>query len=300
MLNIDRLNSDYGIEGQLKFVKGEGGFPIVVIESPRARALISLFAGQVLSFQPVGEAEDLLFMSGRAYYQSGKAIKGGIPVCWPWFGPDPEGAGRPAHGFVRNRHWGAVTTRLLADGAILVRVALVDSNKTRDLWPHPFQLAIEVTIGATLSVELVTRNTGDESIGITQALHTYFRVGDVRQARVLGLEDTTYLDKVDGGVEKRQVGPVTIDREVDRVYSGAPGVLEVVDEALQRRIRVESSGSDSTVVWNPWSEIAASMGDLADDDYLRMICVETANAGPDKVTVVPGDTYRLSARYSIT
>ncbi len=296
MLNIERLNRDFAIAGQLEFVKGEGGFPMVEIHSPRSRALISLYGGQILSFQPAGEAEDLLFLSGQAHYQSGKAIKGGIPVCWPWFGPDPEGTGRPAHGFVRNRHWDAVTTRLLPDGSILVRVALVDSHKTRDLWSHPFQLAIEITVGTTLNVELVTRNTGDETIEITQALHTYFRVGDVRRAQVLGLEGSTYLDKVDGGIEKSQVGPVTIDRVVDRIYAGAPGKLEIVDESLQRRIRIDSRGSDSVVVWNPWSEIAASMGDLADDDYQRMLCVETANAGPDKVTVTPGDTYRLGVK----
>ncbi len=297
MLNVERLNREQGIEGQLTFFAGAGGLPMLDINTPLARARISLYGGQVLAFQPATEAEDLLFLSERAFFQAGRAIKGGIPLCWPWFGPDPEARGRPAHGFVRTRHWDAVTTRRLQDGGILVRIGLVDSPRTRELWPHPFQLAIEISVGSKLRLELVTRNSGEAPVGITQALHTYLRVGDVRQTRIPGLAGAGYYDKLDGGAEKQQLGPVLIDRAVDRIYSVEPGSLEVVDESLGRRIRIASSGSDSVVVWNPWSAGAAAMEDLADDDYLRMLCVESANTKP--VTLEPGESRRLGASYSL-
>jgi glucose-6-phosphate 1-epimerase len=298
-MNIERLNGDFGIAGQLRFVEGKGGFPMVEIDNGLAKARISTYGGQLLSFQPAGEPEDVMFLSERAYYQEGKAIKGGIPLCWPWFGADPEGLGRAAHGFVRNRHWRVLGTEALADGATQLRLGVVDTDETRGIWPHPFQLSLRVTVGSALTMELVTGNLGDEALTITQALHTYLKVGDIGRVAVLGLEDSDYLDKVDGGAQKSQVGLVVITEEVDRIYTGVRGDLVIDDPALERRIRIASAGSRSAVVWNPWASIAAEMVDLADDDYTRMLCVETTNAGPDSVQVPPHGEYRLMAKYTV-
>ena len=298
-MSIDQLNTDYGIVGHLTFAAGNGGFPMIHIDNGQAKALISVYSGQVLSFQPATETADVMFLSDKAYYAEGKAIKGGVPICWPWFGPDPEGLGRPSHGFVRNRLWNVVTTSTTPEGATQVILGLKDTEETRAMWPQAFELTIAITIGTTLTVELTTRNLGDKAFPLTQAFHTYFKVGDISRVQVLGLENTQYLDKADGGVEKTQVGGVVTIGEVDRIYLDVPNELVIDDSALNRRIRIKSSGSKSAVVWNPWVKIAASMADLDDSDYQRLICVETTNAATDIVEVPANGEFRLQAIYSV-
>ena len=297
-MNFDQL-CEYEIENELQFVDIEHGFTYIEINNAKAHATISTYSGQVLSYRPKSQKDDLLFVSEKAYYEDGKAIKGGIPVCWPWFGADPDDLGRPAHGFVRNRQWEVTGSESLANGATKVVLAMVDGDQTREIWPHPFKLSIEITVGDSLRVALVTHNSGDESIIISQALHTYFYVGDISKVQVLGLDGIDYLDKVDEFAEKTQSGPVTINGEVDRIYKGVTGELVIDDASLGRRIRITSRGCSTAVVWNPWSEIAASMGDLDDDDYKKMICVEAANAGPETVEIAAGSEYRLEAEYTI-
>jgi glucose-6-phosphate 1-epimerase len=298
-MSIDQLNTDYGIPGHLTFAAGNGGFPMIHIDNGQAKALISVYSGQVLCFQPVGEPTDLMFLSEKAYYAAGKAIKGGVPICWPWFGPDPEGLGRPSHGFVRNRLWNVVNTSTTTDGATQVILGLKDTEETRGIWPQAFELAIAITVSHTLTVELITRNLGDKSFPLTQALHTYFQVGDINRVQVLGLENTQYQDKVDSGIEKTQIGAVTIAGEVDRIYLNVTKELVIDDASLNRRIRIKSSGSKSAVVWNPWAKISASMADLDDADYQRLICVETTNAATDIVEVPAHGEFRLQAIYSL-
>lgn len=297
-MDIRDLARRFGIDRRVSVTEGKGGLAMVEVTTDHARAIISPYAGQVLSYCPTGQA-DLLFVSESAYYAEGKAIKGGVPVCWPWFGPDPEGKGRPGHGFVRNRAWELQATELAADGSVRIRLGLSDSDDTRALWPHAFALTLEVTIGAALDIALVTRNQGATSFALSQGLHTYFSIGDIARTQVLGLDGCAYIDKMDGGSEKRQAGPVVISGETDRIYTGIAGPLEIDDAGLNRRIRIDTTGSASAVVWNPWQSTARAMADLGDDDYMRLICVETTNAGPDTVTVAPGAEHRLTARYSL-
>lgn len=297
-MNFDQL-CDYEIENELQFVDIEHGFTYIEINNARAHATISTYSGQVLSYRPKNQKDDLLFVSDKAYYADGKAIKGGIPVCWPWFGADPDDLGRPAHGFVRNRQWEVTGSESLGDGSTRVVLGLVDTDETREIWPHPFKLSIEITVGDSLKVALLTRNTSDESFTLSQALHTYFYVGDIGKVKVLGLEGVEYLDKVDGFAEKTQSGAVTIDGEVDRIYKGVTGELVIDDESLGRKIRITSTGCSTAVVWNPWIDIAKSMADLDDNDYKRMLCVEAANAGTETIDIPAGDEYRLQAEYTI-
>ncbi|GMQ89348.1 MAG: D-hexose-6-phosphate mutarotase [Gammaproteobacteria bacterium] len=298
-MTITSLNNTHAIPGQLEFIKGKGDLPLVSIDNGKARALISVYAGQVLSFHPAGQAQDLLFVSDAAYYQQGKAIKGGIPVCWPWFGPDPEDRGRAAHGFVRNRPWTVRSTETLANGDTRITLGLVDSTETRGIWPAAFDLSLQVTVGNGLRVELLTRNTGDQPFTITQALHSYFNVGAIGQVQVLGLEGTDYLDKAGDGSRNTQAGAIRFDKEVDRIYLDVQPGLVIDDAGLGRRISITSTGSHTAVVWNPWAELSVKMGDLRDDDYQRFVCVETANAATDVVEVKPGGEFRLGADYRI-
>ena len=183
-MSIEQLNTDYGIAGQLKFVEGKGGFPFIEINNAMAKAEISLYGGQVLSYQPITESEDLMFCSEKAYYKEGKAIKGGIPLCWPWFGADPEGAGRPNHGFARNSFWTVLGTEITSDKETKVKLGLSATDDTKKVWSYAFNLKLEITVGNTLTLELSTQNTGEEGFSITQAFHTYFNIGDINQVQV--------------------------------------------------------------------------------------------------------------------
>ncbi len=298
MKTPDQLNAAFGLEGKLKFIAGKGGLVMIEIDSGLASATISTYAGQVLSYQPRGQDHDLFFMSDAAFLQAGKAIKGGVPVCWPWFGPDLEDKGRPAHGFVRNRQW---EVRATADNDSVIKVILGGqaSDQTREIWPVEFDLSIEITVGDSLEIALITRNLGSQPITITQGLHSYFAVGDITRAQVQGLEQKTYIDKLDNAAEKTQQGAVVIDAETDRIYLDVEGPLTIADEAMGRKITIGSRGSNSAVVWNPWVDTTARMADLADDDYQRMICVETTNAGPDQVMLEGHGEYRLVANFRI-
>ena len=291
--------SQFEIKDELQFVNCEHGFTYAEINNAKAHATIATYSGQVLSYRPKSQEKDLLFVSDKAYYQVGKAIKGGIPICWPWFGADPEDLGRAAHGFVRNRQWDMIATESLADGSTKVVMGLTDTEETRDIWPHAFKLLIEITVGDTLKIDLITNNTGDTNIAISQALHTYFYVGDISQVQVTGLEGKDYLDKLEHFATKTQSGPITINGEVDRIYTGVDGDLVIDDASLGRKIRISSAGCSTAVVWNPWDDVARSMGDLGDDDYKIMLCVETANAGPETVDVPAGESCTLTAEYSI-
>ncbi|NJM95349.1 MAG: D-hexose-6-phosphate mutarotase [Acaryochloridaceae cyanobacterium CSU_5_19] len=225
-MNIEQYNLKFGLPGQLQFHGGGGGLPMIDISNDQARARISVYGAQVLSFCPAQQSEDLLFLSQQALYQPGKAIRGGIPICWPWFGPDPEGLGRASHGFARDRIWQVLNTAAPSRAETVVTLGLTDSPETRAIWPHPFELTLEVTVGETLTLALVTRNRGQAALTLSQALHTYFRVGDLEGARLWGLEKETYLDKLDGGACKQQVGVVAIREECDRIYTHTAPTLD--------------------------------------------------------------------------
>ena len=297
-MNIEQLNADYGIADKVKFVEGKGGFPVIEIDNELARSSISVYAGQILSFQPVGQSE-VLFLSSKAYYQSGKAIKGGTPICWPWFGPDPEAKGRPNHGFVRNRLWQVRDVVSTQDGATQVMMGLVDTAETRKIWDCSFDLEIVFTVGSALTIELTTCNRGQQPFSITQALHTYFGVGQIDGVSVIGLSDKNYLDKVDGGKQKTQSGAITFSAECDRIYLDVPPKLTIEDRALNRKIVVTANNSKTAIVWNPGAEISEKMADLGDKDYLNFVCVETANAADEVVEVAAGSEYKIAARYTI-
>ena len=298
-MQTKNLNKNYGITDQLVFTTDQSDFIYANIQTAQASATISLYGGQVLSYKPANASDDLLFLSEQAYYKKGKAIKGGIPICWPWFGADPEDKGRPAHGFARNSEWAVLETAVEKNGSIRLSLELKLNDTTRKLWEGDISARLDVVVGDNLALTLTTFNNSKDEMQLTQALHTYFNVGDSTQVSVTGLEGKTYLDKADGGGERIQQGPVTISGEVDRIYTDINNDLVIHDPVLDRKIRIQSSGSASAVVWNPWKEIAAEMGDLGDTDYLRMLCVETTNAGPDIVTIAPGDPYKLSAVYRV-
>lgn len=300
-MDIDAFNAKFAIAGLLRFTKGRGDLPMIEVDTGQARALISVYAGQVLAYQPNSATEDLLFVSERAYFAPGSGIKGGIPICWPWFGPDPEDRGRGGHGFARTLPWTVHACECCPDGSILIRLGLADDENTRASWPYFFNLWLEIRVGTTLRLTLTTRNSGDRPFRITQGLHAYFKVGDATQVRVEGLDGCDYLDKSAGGADAviRQTGAVTVASEVNRIYEQVPARLYIDDPLLARRIRIDTEHSSTCVVWNPWIDTARAMDDLDDEDYQRFICVETVNTASEVIEVLPNDACRLSAEYQI-
>lgn len=290
--HTDALNRQFAIAGQLGFVDAAPGMPVAEITTPYASARIAVQGAQVLEWQPTGQ-QPVLWVSRAAVYQPGKGVRGGVPVCWPWFGAGE--AGKPAHGFVRTRMWEVRETGLGPADSVFIRFGMKDDESTRALWDHPFDLELVVSVGAALNMELVTRNTGAAPFVITEGLHTYFRVGNIHKTRVLGLENAVYLDKVRDFARDIQQGTLSFSGETDRIYLNTAADCIIDDAGLNRKIRVAKSGSTSTVVWNPWAEKEKGFADMAMGEYQDMLCVETVNAGDDCVTVAAGGKHRLLA-----
>ena len=294
-LDLAALNARFAIPQCLRFIDSGVGLPMADISTPLATARVALQGAQVLAWRPDGVAP-VLWLSGAAVFEAGKAVRGGIPVCWPWFGDRP---GQGMHGFVRTRRWELRDTAVDAQGQVRLRLGLQDDAATRILWNHAFDLELQVTVGTTLALQLTTRNTGLEAFTLTEALHTYFSVGDIRQTTVHGLDGTHYLDKVQGYAPAQQSGPVHFTSETDRVYLNTTTDC-VMDDAEQKRfITVAKTGSQATVVWNPWADREKAMPDMAAGGYLRMVCVETVNAEPHPVTVAPGGQHSLGTTLSV-
>lgn len=300
--NISQLNDAFSSHQgnySLHFKAGAGNIPVVDIENDQANATISLQGAQVLSWTPAGEGE-VIWLSADASFAPGKSVRGGIPICWPWFGAHATDASYPAHGFARTSLWQVVDAQPLASGETQITFRLDTrqlDEKIQTMWPLATVAEFCLTIGKTLKMTLTTFNHSDEAITIGQALHTYFAIDDIRRTAVYGLEGRDYLDKTDAFIRKTQGGPVVIDAEVDRVYLQTADDIIIDDE--KRKIVITKKGSQSTVVWNPWQAVAQKMGDLGEEGYLKMLCVESANAAEDTVTINAGEAYTLMVTYGL-
>jgi len=298
MADIAVLNQEYGIAGKIKFKAGPGDLPLAELSCEHGSAFVALQGGHLLSWIPRGELP-VIWLSKEAKFAPGKSIRGGVPVCWPWFGPHPRERSLPAHGFARTVPWQVIGAEYSGDACTCLVLSLRQSDATRHYWPFSTEVTLRISLGAALEIKLITRNTGEKTITVSEALHTYFEVGDVREVTIRGLEDCEYLDKTDGGRSKCQQGPVAFSGELDRVYINTISDCLIDDAGLNRRIRIAKQGSRSTVVWNPWHAKADKMGDLGEEGYLKMVCVETANAADNVVSIAAGDEHQLAAIYRV-
>jgi D-hexose-6-phosphate mutarotase len=278
---------------------GAGGLPRARVSGARADAELYLQGGHLTQWQPHGAAP-VLFLSPRATYAPGKAIRGGVPLIFPWFGAHATDRQAPMHGFVRSHPWRLVSSGPGADGAVVLELALDDDQATRALWPSAFTLRYRVSVGHVLTLTLEVVNASPAPFTFEAALHTYLAVGDIEAVAVTGLENTTYIDKVDAFTRKRQgAEPLRPSGETDRVFLGTASRCVVDDRALRRRLIVDKAGSATTVVWNPGATKARDIVDLEPDGWRRMICVETANAADDAVRLAAGARHVMSATISI-
>lgn len=297
MHDLNELNQSFGREGKLVFVEGPATMPMIEVHTSKATAMVALYGAQLLSYKPAGAEHDLFYLSQKAVYQQGKPIRGGIPLCWPWFGEDPGNLGRQAHGFARNLFWNVLETSVEDDVAEIV-LGIETTATSKQWWPSEFKLKKTLRIGDTLDISVNTENTGHIPFTVSKALHSYFRVGDISRTRVSGLDGLDYLDKTLGFARQKQNGDVTAQGETDRVYLNAPSKVRIVDEALKRMIEIEQSGADNVVVWNPWDK-AAALEDMSESDYQQFICVESANALANSVILGPGESHKTRVSYKL-
>lgn len=250
--------------------------------------------GQVATWVPNGRPP-VLWLSPRSRFAAGEAIRGGVPVIFPWFGDDPERRGRPAHGFARRLPWRPVEV-----AAAHAQFELTDDAHTRSLWPHAFALRLRVAVAEALTITLTIDNRDGAPFRCEPALHTYFAVGDVRQARVHGLDGVTFLDKVDGMQRKVQpASALALVEETDRVYVAAPPRLDIEDPVLARRLRITTTGCRSTIVWNPGATKAAKMTDVGADGWRGFLCAESGNVADDALTIAPGASVTMQVRIDV-
>ena len=292
MQNLAQLSNEFVIPGHIEFKDGPGGLIVAEVKNESSRTEIFLHGAQITSFKPNGQ-EQVIYLSPNSRFEPGVAIRGGIPLSWPWFADHPTDKSKPAHGFARTSRWHLKETLKVSDSETEIRLGLTSSNETLKLFDHRFCLEIVFSIGPQMNIELRTLNTDDSEFTISSAFHSYYKIHNISDVSVRGLENAAYMDKTDNFKKKKQDGPLEITGETDRIYMNTASDCVIEDPGLKRAVNIKKSGSNSTVVWNPWEEKARGMKDLGGQEYMNFFCVETANAGDDTVTILPGEEHRL-------
>jgi len=297
MINSEQLQKQFNNDN-VSFIETDEGIVIIEINNQFAEARISMQGAQVLSWAPKKQ-KPVIWLSEDARFKKNKSIRGGIPVCWPWFGDHVETSSFPAHGFARTEMWGLIYLESLSNGATVLKFKLLNEQHNNKYWPYKTSLELEVTVSDKLDVVLKTSNFSEQDITLTEALHTYFNVSHINNVIVNGLNDCAYLDKTQSFKLNNQDGGIQFVEETDRVYVDTDGTVEIKDDGYNRIIRIKKSGSLSTVVWNPWQLKSDQMGDMGQDGHTHMVCVETANAATNAVVIPSGESHKLSVTYEI-
>ena len=294
---LEAWNEQFAIAGLAQIVAGEGNLPRIQVTTPAASAEIYLHGAQVTSWHPAG-TDEVLFLSKQSRWEQGRAIRGGIPICFPWFRAKSDNPQAPAHGVVRTRQWqlDALTQH---EQAVVVTLSTTSDDASRRWWPHEFRIVHRITVGAILKLELSVTNTGAAPLEFEEALHTYFHVADAEKVRVRGLDGAHFFDNMDGNREKQQQGDFLYDRQTDNAYVNTSGTLELIDPGLDRRIATSKQHSLTSVVWNPWREGAAALADLGNDEWQQMACVEASNILNHRIVLAPAEQHTMVATLSV-
>ena len=289
--DLAALNNHFALPGILDFQATPSGMIRANISTPQASATVYLQGAHLTHWQPTGHAP-ILFLSRRAEFAPGKPIRGGIPICFPWFGARSAGQPGPSHGFARIQDWTLAFAALAGDDLHLTFI-LAPTELSRSLGYDHFRLVYQLTIGSTLRVQLTVANDAASPLDFEEALHTYYAVADAQRASVTGLDGVTYLDKPDHAKPKLQHGPITFSAETDRVYLDTAAACVLHDPAGERGITAAKHDSHTTVLWNPWDNGAAKPSDLDPDEWHNFVAVETANAAKNAITLAPGTTHTM-------
>ena len=296
MMSIDlkTLQQQFSVPG-LMFEQGPGPGHLIraLIQTPVAKGEIFLYGAHITAWQPAGY-EPVLWMSKASAFELGRPIRGGVPICFPWFGAHPSDSAAPAHGKARITSWELVNAEQPLDGGIALEL---------ETTVEPFRLRFRVEFSVALKMSLTVSLPAEYSALalFEEALHTYLTVGDIHQVWIEGLETAPYLDKAGGVCERSAAGtPIRFESETDRVYQNTTAPCVLHDPILKRTVTVSKTGSESTVVWNPWIDKAARMPDFGNDEWTGMLCIETANAGAHAVSLEPGQSHTMTAVIAVS
>jgi glucose-6-phosphate 1-epimerase len=304
-MNIAKtINALYQQYGQLSGITIECQNELVAIGIKNKAAVAEVFlqGAQVTRYQRIGEPP-VLFLSEDCDYRTGTALRGGIPICWPWFGeldknpdavkqvvPDSAAQRAPVHGFVRNKPWHVHSITTPNDALTVIELGIT-TGSDEPFWPYATSLVYRIEIGTSIKTCLFITNTSEHSVTFSNALHSYFTVNDISDVRIKGFNQTEYIDALDDWTLKVQEGDITFSQECDRIYARGCTPVEIHENS--RAIHISSEGSHSSVVWNPWIEKSQRLSHYKDDDYKTMVCVETANVMNDCITLAPQQTHTL-------
>jgi glucose-6-phosphate 1-epimerase len=291
---IDELKK-FRIPGNVDFTQGAGALPKIHVSTNDSDAEIYLHGGHVTSFIPKGN-DDYFWLSPLSPFGDGKAIRGGIPLCFPWFGNHRVRKDFPAHGFVRTKEWNMESSALLSDGRVCIVLSTSSDEKTQVYWPYDFRLELRITVGPELELELIATNTGSKPFSYEDCFHTYFYVKNVECTKVSGLEQLWYLDRLAG--DKHSVLPGTLKPAgpVTALFPRAPAKATIHGETSERTIIGDQSGFNGTVVWTPWSGAETSFADIG-AGWKNFLCLEAVNFGDYAISLLPGTSHRSAVRY---
>jgi len=299
MDTLKALQQRFAQHDHVAFEQLEHDVTVMRVDHPQATATVSLDGGQVLTWQPKSQSVPVLWSTDPAQWRKGRAIRAGVPICWPWFGSHPRQPEQPSHGYARLCEWDILSISTLQSGALEINMTMIAPSESAMPSAVSAKLSVCISIGETLSVALTTTNTGEQTICLTEALHAYLNVGAISRIHIEGLNGYSYVDLIDRQLVKTQNGVVKFSGEMGRVYLNTKSDCLIVDRMYGRSIKIEKTGSQSTVIWNPGLDTASKMDDLGPIAWQKMVCVESANALDNQITLKPGDQHTLAVRYSV-
>jgi len=294
MVDIDELDEKFSIEGEVGFAELEEDMIFLSVSNKYAEADICLYGAQITNYK-THNTMDILWMSPESNFTEGSPIRGGIPVCFPWFGPHKTDESKPQHGFARLMCWDVLETAVLPKGETLVRLQLCSSEETKAFWDYDFFAELEIIVGKTLSVALKVTNTSAKSFEYSSALHSYFNISSIEEILIEGLQNTKYHNQLEPGDFIQETEKLEIHNPVTHHYYDTETTCVIDDPVFNRRIQIAKSGSTCTTVWNPWEETCSKIDDLPDDAFQSFVCVETVNAFNNTIELAPGETHETTA-----
>ncbi|GAB1452477.1 D-hexose-6-phosphate mutarotase [Draconibacterium sp.] len=294
MINLEELEEKFSIEGEVGFSEMEENMAFINVSNKYADADICLYGAHITNFKPHKTIE-ILWMSPKSTFVEGSAIRGGIPVCFPWFGPHKNDSSKPQHGFGRLMYWEVIEIASMKSGETLVRLQLCSSPETKIFWEHDFCAELSVVVGKTLTATLKVTNTSATDFEYSCALHSYFSVSSIEEISIEGLQNTKYYNQLEPGDFIQETEKLEIHKAETRHYYDTEAACVIHDPLFNRSILVDKSGSKITTVWNPWEEACSKIDDLSDEAFHTFVCIEAVNAFNNAIKLAPGESHETSA-----
>ena len=298
MTDTDQLDEKFGIEGEVGFMEMDGDLTYINISNKYADADICLYGAHVTSFRPVRTME-VLWMSPESLFEVGNPIRGGIPVCFPWFGPHKTDSSLPQHGFARLMYWNVQKTASLPNGETQIDLRLNSSEETKKYWPFDFEAVMHFIIGAKMTVSLEVKNTSSENFRYGCALHTYFAISDIAHIHIAGLQGLTYFNQLSGQNDKQIKEILHITEGLTHHYLNTETPVLLTDEAYRRQLKIEKTGSKVTTVWNPGETSCTGINDIPNDGFATFVCIEATNAFDYTTELTPGASHQTTQIFGL-